>query len=186
EAHSVLEAERAQRLEESRLRLARAEVIPDVTLRAGLGYDRGMDEAMVGAGVEIPIPLFNRNQGRIRESQRLIASAQQRNADSRNTVQATIAQLLQRINESDTLSGEYRTTLVPMAEKNLEEVLEQFAGGEASLTDALDTLRSYIAARNAYLGYLRMLNTAHAELRAIRSYDDELGADPSAPAHRAK
>ena len=57
------------------LKLEKSRAIPDLT--AGLGYRRlsGSDDNALVGGISIPLPLFNRNQGNIREAEYRLARA---------------------------------------------------------------------------------------------------------------
>ena len=63
---------------EAVLREAKAARIPDLDIYVAYGRNRFIDEGFVEAGIALPLPVFNRNQGRVAESQSEIAQAQDR------------------------------------------------------------------------------------------------------------
>jgi len=61
-------------MSEARLRLARAERVPDLTVEARASREE--DDDLVGLGLAVPLPLFERNQGRIAEAEAAILAAE--------------------------------------------------------------------------------------------------------------
>jgi cobalt-zinc-cadmium efflux system outer membrane protein len=65
-SHPELEAaEAGVRRAEAALHRARVETIPNVMIEAGTQFDFASDTQIVNAGVSLPIPIWNRNQGNI-------------------------------------------------------------------------------------------------------------------------
>lgn len=155
---------------ERRQNLARAQRIPDVTLRAGAAYDRDHNQTTLKAGITIPIPAFDRNQGMLRELHDLLEKARLEREAIRNRLAAQLANLMQTLNEYDTLLADTRGHLVPAAKSIYETTAARQADGNASLLDLLDTQRSYFRLRKDALYYQYEINRLLAELRHFRGY----------------
>lgn len=152
------------------LRLARAEAIPDLTVGLEGGYDDGADESFGGVGARMPIPLFNRNQGRIQEAEANLARLGAGRDDTARRLRNDLANVLQRLNEYDTLAALYRDQIVPASEAAMTEARTRFAAGEISFLDLLDTLRVHHRSAAAYLDYLYEFNRAYADLAMFEEH----------------
>jgi cobalt-zinc-cadmium efflux system outer membrane protein len=153
---------------EATLNLARAEAKPDVTLRAGprlLGASHA-DLTLV-AGFSIPLPLWNRNQGKIAEAEANVAKA----ADERAVDEVrTYAEL----NEGyQTLAGAaeevqiLRETVLPGAKSAVDQITDGYAAGRFSQLDVLDALRTYNESQTQYVKALSDFQKAQAQIDAL-------------------
>lgn len=160
-ARSTVEAARA------RVDLAKVERIPDVTL--DLFYRRlqqsGTDAFDVG--LTIPLPVFDRNQGRIRA-----AEAERREAEGQ--ARTTRGEAVRRVREAHVKLSEAvkhsrlaKEGILPKAETVLRMAEARHSAGELSLADTLVVRRDHAAARLAYLDGLREVMEAWGELRVF-------------------
>ena len=144
---------------------AGAERIPDIAV--DLIYRRigATDQNAFDVGVAIPLPIFDRNQGRIRE-----AEAQRREAEAR--ARSTRGEAVRHVRESHTKLAEAlahvklaREEILPRSELILRSAEARHAAGDLSLADLIPARREAAAARLAYLDGLRELMEAWGELR---------------------
>jgi cobalt-zinc-cadmium efflux system outer membrane protein len=144
------------RLREAELKLARAQARPDVTFGVGVrSLQEGHDQALV-AGFSMPLPVFNRNQGSIREAEvRLARSDAQRNAAFLRA-QAAVFRLYQQLQASRARMETLRAEALPQAQQALDQT--QFG---------------YDRGRFSYLE----LATAQQELLNLRASVIEAAAD---------
>ncbi|HEX7901673.1 MAG TPA: TolC family protein [Planctomycetota bacterium] len=149
----------------SRVDLAKVERVPDVTL--DLLYRRigASDTDAFDVGVSIPLPLFDRNQGRLKE-----ARAESRQAEAR--ARATRGDAARRVREAHVRLGEavgharlVRDEILPRAETVRQAAEARHEQGDLSLADVLPIRRDYAAARLAHLDALREVMDAWGELR---------------------
>jgi outer membrane protein, heavy metal efflux system len=151
----------------ARVELARAERIPDVTLDL---FYRRLEHSKTNAfdvGVVIPLPLFDRNQGRIHA-----AEAERREAEAR--ARSTRGDAVRRVREAHVKLSEAvnhtklaKEAILPKAETVLKVAEARYAAGDLSLADVLPIRRDYAAARLAYLDGLREVMEAWSELRGF-------------------
>ncbi len=166
-SHPLLEAaSRRKEAAELEVDLARSERIPDPSFEVLAGRD-GEDASIVEAGVSIPLPLFNRNQGRIAAAEARIRRAEFEFDAARND-------LLLHLNASFltfTVAQErvvvYRDDILPKAERALSQTNEGYKQGKFSFLDVLDAQRTLAEARIAYAAGLSDLNLAVAELEKL-------------------
>jgi outer membrane protein, heavy metal efflux system len=158
-ARSGVEAARA------RVDLAKVERVPDVTL--DLFYRRigASDTNAFDVGVTIPLPIFDRQQGRLQAAQ-----AEEREAEAR--ARATRGDAVRRIREAHVNLREalgharlVKEDILPRAETVLKAAEARHAAGDLSLADVLPIRRDYASVRLAYLEALREVMESWGELR---------------------
>ncbi len=166
--HPTLRGTAAAR-ERAELELKRAKLdpLPDVTFGVSGGRNFAERETMMEFRVSLPLPLFDRAQGRKRETRALAAAA-------RHDVTATEQQLLSELKQAATrlrAAGEqveaYRLRILPRADEALKLVQAGYAAGKFGFLDLVDTQRTAAEARLAYWDKLLELNLALADLEAL-------------------
>ena len=146
---AVQQAEIARRA--AVLRAERAGAIPDVTVGAGMRRYGSSDETAYLASIEIPIPVFDRNQGNIAA------------AAARETVSLLEADALRRelMREFALNYGRWRragehyeslrTQILPASREAYEASREAYREGELDLLNLLDVQREYFDSRIALI-----------------------------------
>lgn len=142
----------AARLREAELRLAQAEIRPDLRVEAGLRrFEETNDQAFV-AGFSLPLPVWNRNQGAIREAE--IRRGQVRVAERAAWVraQAILSALYAAVRSAGEAVRTLREQALPQAEAALELTQSGYERGRfsylelaAAQQDLLDVQRDAIA-----------------------------------------
>lgn len=173
----VLVAEGTAKVESLRGRLLRAERVPDVTVMAGAGWREETDEAVPFAGLRIPLPLWNRNQGSIQEAHTRTVGLDARSEQVRLEVANAIRFNAQQLNEFHTFASEYHDSILPAAQGALKDARRRLAEGSARPLDVLDSQRVLTEARSTCFQYLLRFNTLLAERRGIEGYKQEADLD---------
>ena len=172
--HPALRAANANREKaELELRRAKLEPMPDVRFGLAAGRNTAEHESVLELRVSVPLPIFDRAQGRKREAQALREIA-------RCDLSATELRLTRELNLIDErlrTAGEqveaYRLRILPKAEAATRLVRTGFESGKFGLLDMLDTQRTTAEVRLAYYDKLLELNTAQAELEALVAVDEK-------------
>lgn len=177
--------------------LARAETWEDWTLGVGYESDRQVfrDEPTVdpigvkrddflGASVTVPLPLWNRNQGRELAARADERRAQARIASLERAAEAEIETARRRIEELSIVAREYEQSLLPRSQRNVEILEGGYRQGLVAITtlvQAQQQLADTVLRRAETLGELRQaevdLETAAAAsplLRTIPSPEENL------------
>jgi len=163
-----------QALWEARLQLERAQQIPDPVLAAGIRHLQGDGTTAFVAGVSVPLPVFDRNQGNVQAARyRVLQVRKQREAASLLlTVQ--LAERYHRLRavaaELDTL----RQRSLPSAEQAFTIIREGFLSGRFGFLDVLDAQRTLFEVRSRYLDALAEFHQSVAALERLigRRIDD--------------
>jgi cobalt-zinc-cadmium efflux system outer membrane protein len=147
----------------ARIELARREVVPDLAVEAFYEREEGTDR-LLGGGVGIRIPLFNRNRGAIAEARaaerRAIADTEAAALRIRREVVEARARYEGALEVSATLEEHVLGTL----EENLLLVQLSFEAGKAGWTDVLVFRREFIDNQRAYIESLADARLAGIEL----------------------
>jgi len=131
--------------------LAKAEAVPDVTPFGGVRLLEGADETAFVAGVAIPVPIFDRNQGAILESRIRGTQAEQLRHAARVRVQTDLAVAHQALDAAYNDVLIVQTQIEPSARSAVEAAQEAFRQGKIGALDLLDAQRTLFAARQQYV-----------------------------------
>jgi cobalt-zinc-cadmium efflux system outer membrane protein len=155
------------KLERARATLdrARAERVPDMIVRGGLGYSteklelgnapfpkRTGPEATIEIGFRVPI--FNRNQGNISSAQAEIASSESEVKRVELSLRARLASAFMNYQNAARMVERYQTAILPRAQKSFELYTASFAQMAAAYPQVLIAKRSYYQARAEYVDAL--------------------------------
>jgi cobalt-zinc-cadmium efflux system outer membrane protein len=164
---SILASKKDIAASKKRVDQAIAKKIPDVEIRLSYGHNSATDEDTLEAGVSLPLPLFNRNQGRILEARHMAAK-------SKNKAELLLNNLLSKL---ATEHASYMTArdemkilsdkIVPSAEKAFSQAKKRYQAGKTSLLDLMDAQRTLSKGRLSLLESSRDMNMAWANLYKI-------------------
>jgi cobalt-zinc-cadmium efflux system outer membrane protein len=160
---------------EATLNLARAEAKPDVTLRAGprlLGASHA-DLTLV-AGFSIPLPLWNRNQGKIAEAEANVAKAADERAAAEARAYAELNEGYQTLARAAEEVQILRETVLPGAKSAVDQITDGYAAGRFSQLDVLDALRTYNESQTQYVKALSDFQKAQAQIDTLTAGPVEL------------
>ncbi|SDI80688.1 outer membrane protein, cobalt-zinc-cadmium efflux system [Pseudomonas delhiensis] len=155
---------------EAAVQLARAERVPNLDVSLGSQYDHEARERVNLVGLSLPLPLFDRNQGRLLAEARRADQAR----DLRNATELRLRRETQQaLDLWGTARYEARTlrdTLLPAARQALDSATRGFEMGKFGFLEVLDAQRTLLAARDQYLQALARL--AEARGRTERIFGD--------------
>ncbi|HEY1192295.1 MAG TPA: TolC family protein, partial [Gemmata sp.] len=119
----------------------RREPIPNVTVRGGPGYDFTENRTVVNAQVSLPVPLWNRNQGTVRQAQAdlLRQQAEVRRIELR--LGRDLALHFQQYLTARQHVEAYRATILPEAEKAYQARLGAYRERRETWGNVLDAQR---------------------------------------------
>jgi cobalt-zinc-cadmium efflux system outer membrane protein len=168
---------------EALLRRQRAERVPNLNLSLGPSYDFDTRDVIGELDVELPLLLFNRNQGNIRaaaaEIQRTEAEVRRVELGLRNQ----FAPAFQQYATAQRVVEDYRATLLPAAARAYELSLDAYRRGAESFDQVLQLQRTLFQAQDEFVDALQQLQEAAAR---IRGFFLEAGLDMVAPVDPAE
>lgn len=142
------------------IQLARAEAVPDVTLFAGPKLLEGTDEFGFTAGLSIPIPIFDRNQGAILEARLRQAQAGTLRRAAEVRVRTDLAASHQALDAAYVEILAIRDDIEPSARAAFEAAEEAFRQGKIGALELLDSQRTLFGVRRQYLDALAAYHQA--------------------------
>lgn len=166
-SHPLLESARlARESAELRLEQARTERIPDPELQVAVGQD-GDGDSLAQAGVQVPLPLFNRNQGRIAAAEVKIRQAELELRAAENDLVRRLAESYREFVAAQERARAYGEEILPKAQQALELTHEGYRQGKFGYLDVLDAQRTLAEAKTAYTAALADLNLTVADLEKL-------------------
>jgi cobalt-zinc-cadmium efflux system outer membrane protein len=164
-AVAVAEIERAQRT------LAREQVVPrpNVTVNGLVNYrDNGIGgRSDGGVAVSVPLPVWNRNQGGIREAYHQLQAAQHALARLEQQLTVRLAPVMERYRNSLVQYQRYQEQILPAASEALELSRRAYAAGEQGYVNYLTAQRTYVQTNLNFLDTLRDLRQSEALLEGM-------------------
>ena len=141
--------------------------VPDVTLKGGIRRFRETSENTFVLGFSIPLPLFNRNQGAIREAEAQRAKVAVEMRTTEVLLHSLIGQRLAALAAVAQEASLLRQDALPGAQSAYDAVSEGYRLGKFRYLDVLDTGKSLIETRLRYLEALTALNLARVDLERL-------------------
>ena len=140
------------------LKLEEANSIPNLTLKLGANRYQEFEDYSFTFAISMPIPLFNSNKAKIRESRFKI---------DKNKLEITSVKL--KLNEKiDIFTNELKRLkeelinlknyTIPMAKESLEIAREGYKEGEFKYLDLLDAKKTFISIEEEYINKLSRFN----------------------------
>jgi cobalt-zinc-cadmium efflux system outer membrane protein len=121
----------------------KALAVPDLTL--SLGYDEAgaFLYGYYGIGASIDLPVFNRNQGNIKNAKALISNTQATQRYTQATVEENVSNSLQKAFAQQRMFGTIDPKFAADFQRLNDEVLNQYMKRNISILDFLDFYDSY-------------------------------------------
>lgn len=157
-------AETSVRASNARVDLARAERIPDVKVEVLYHRLEGSKENTLDIGVSLPLPLFDRNQGKLREARAEAAAAEARSRLTENELQFRLRESHAQLTSALATTRALQTEILPRAEAILKAAEARYAAGDASLSELLPARRDWATLELSHLESLRDVMQAWAEV----------------------
>ncbi len=125
------------------LRLERSNALPDVEV--GLVYDRldGPVDNYFGLSLNLPLPLWNRNQGNIQMARHQIRQSEIIVSEKQQRIRHEIAESLQRYQRASHLLGRLDDTFEDDFSAIMEVLLRQYQQGDIRLIEFIDFYASF-------------------------------------------
>lgn len=176
--HPQLAAQQAA-VERARWAVERAyrAVIPDINVQGIIQDDRATQSSNGTLQVSVPVPIWNRNQGGIRQAWGELAAAEQAVDRTALALRRRLADVFQDYQVARQQTLRYREQILPNAEKSLRLINEGYKAGEFSYLQLLTAQRTYFQTQLAYLDALRRAWSGHWQLEGLL-ISGSLEADP--------
>jgi cobalt-zinc-cadmium efflux system outer membrane protein len=142
---AVVESRRAS------LELEKAQAAQDVTVGGGVRFLREGTDAAFVAGVSVPLPVRNKNQGNIRAARETLAGAEQSIRAVETELRAGVTAAWQELAAAHTTAHTLRRDALPATEEAHAVVRRAYEEGQLPLIDVLDAQRALVSLRREIL-----------------------------------
>jgi cobalt-zinc-cadmium efflux system outer membrane protein len=105
-------------------------------------------------GFSVPLPLFNRNQGSIKEAEHLMAKAGEERRATDVQLHATLTESYQNLSAALEAITALNENILPAATQTFASINEAYRQGKFGYLDVLDAQRTLFEARQQYLDAL--------------------------------
>jgi len=133
------------------------EAVPDINTRVSVQQVDGTDDTITGVQVGIPLPLWNRNQGGIRQAQAEVTAASQNIDRLALDLKRRLATTFRDYADAHAQAQIYSEEILPRSKKTFELVQQAYAIGEVGYLDLLAAQRTYSQTNLRYLDSLQSL-----------------------------
>ena len=167
---------------EAEQRLAQVESKGDVTVGATYGYDRGAGggaDHLLGAKISIPLPVRNKNQGRLRELRAERTRAQREAEALEFKVASEVAKARQRAEQSRKILEGYRAMVLPLGEASERALAEAYQQGQLPLFQVIQGQQQRLALESGVLAAGHAYAKALAELQTATGRNPQLVSPPA-------
>ena len=131
------------------------------------------------AGVAIPIPVFDRNQGGILESRYRMAQAEKERQAAEVQIKTALAGTYQTLSAAYFEATALKSEVLPGAQNAFDAASEGYRQGKFSYLDVLDAQRTFVEAKVQYTEALSTYHKAKTDIE--RLIGEELDIDTSTP-----
>ncbi|MBS4164400.1 Uncharacterized protein PRO82_001728 [Candidatus Protochlamydia amoebophila] len=153
-------------------RLEKANRLPDVTMQ--VGYKINYEEKNQGliAGVSIPIPIFNQNQGNISEAYFEMLKVDDQKRWLALTLQSKLSIIHEEFNRSYLEAQEIQSKTLPLAKQAFELAYKGYLEGKFEYLEVLDAQRTLFEITENYIQTLINYHTKRADMDYLNSQLD--------------
>ncbi|MEO9590780.1 TolC family protein [Rhodopirellula bahusiensis] len=149
------------------LRLACAQVTPNITGQIGVGVDASTDDTFASVGVSVPLPLWNRNQGNIRSARASIAEASAAIDRTRLSLEGRLASAAGRYQVAFERYRRLNDSVLPTSEETYQLSQRAFEAGETDYIQLLTIQRTLFNTRLSVLEAAAEARQAAAEIEGL-------------------
>jgi cobalt-zinc-cadmium efflux system outer membrane protein len=161
---------------EALISVEKSKAIPDVTATVGASkYLMPNDYALV-VGFSMPLPVFNRNQGGIREAEHRLSRAEEDHRSAEVRITTLLNTIYQKLSTAYAEVSALRQDILPGAQSAYDAAREGYRFGKFGFLDVLDAQRTLFGAKSQYLLALSDYHKSAVELERLigGSFDETL------------
>ncbi len=134
-------------LRQAEVKLALAQRIPDLNVSGGVRYLNASDETVLVAGLTLPLPVFDRNQGGIQAARLRMIQGGHLEESTRVQIRTALAEAHQALDAAFVEVRMTRDELLPSAELAFKAAEEAFRQGKIGALGLFDAQRTLFNAR---------------------------------------
>jgi cobalt-zinc-cadmium efflux system outer membrane protein len=141
--------------------------IPDMTLGIGPRHFNASNDWALVVGLEMPIPIFDRNQGARRASRSQLSRSREQQRAAELRLRSVLARSYQGLASAYAEAMALRDEAIPIAERAYAATRRGHRQGALRLTEVLDSQRSLFALQTRLVGALAAYHLSRAKIEAL-------------------
>jgi cobalt-zinc-cadmium efflux system outer membrane protein len=163
------------------IRREKAEPIPNINLQSNVGYNYETRSTVAYAQVSMPIPLWNKNRGTIREAVADLARAQAEVRRLELDLGRRLADAFNQYRTALVAATAYRDTIVPNAEKAHKVQLEMYEKRRIAWPEVVKLEQNLFVTKSEYTRNLMDLRRAEVAITGLLLTDGLMPAPGPVP-----
>ena len=149
------------------VKLEKAGRVPDLTLSGGIRRFKETDDNAFVMGLSVPLPLFDRNQGGVREALQRQAKAAEEQRAAELIVLNALAGAYQELSTAYAEAKALQQDVLPGAQTAFDGTSEGYRQGKFGYLDVLDAQRTFFEARGRYIEALASYHKMKAQVERL-------------------
>ena len=149
------------------IQLERSKRLPDLSIGGGMKHLNEIDDVAFIFGLSLPIPLYDRNQGAIREAEYNLAKAFEERRSTEIATYTALATVHSVLSAAATTVTVMKDEVLPSAQKAFVAVTEGYRIGKFDFLEMLDAQRTLFDVRGAYIDALAEYHKAVAKVEQL-------------------
>jgi cobalt-zinc-cadmium efflux system outer membrane protein len=166
-APAVLRATAELRRRQAGTDVERARRIPDITVSVGTKRDEQIGRTQAIFGLAIPLPVFDRNQGRLQEALERSEGARDDLAVARSKLQSELAQAYGQLEAARGQIRVLRSEILPDSESAYNAAQTGFEFGKFDFLNLIDAQRTLLEANSRHVRALAEVHRAASDIERI-------------------
>jgi outer membrane protein, heavy metal efflux system len=158
------------------VRKACADRCPNWDVESGYSHDNATGFDTGGITVSVPVPLFNRNQGAIRQANADLQAAQAEVDRVALDLRTRLAAMFERYMNAREFVNRYERDILPNAKESVDLASSRYQAGESNFTALLVAQRTYLQTQITYLDSLRELRETSVLIDGLLLSDSLAGS----------
>jgi cobalt-zinc-cadmium efflux system outer membrane protein len=145
----------------------KAHRVSDPKVKIGIREFRENNEQALVAGLSIPFPIFNWNQGNVSRAKAELDQAQNNQLNTKLSLEQNLIEEWQNWQISYATAEKLKNTILPTAEKAFKVARSGYQKGKFPYLEVLDTQRTLFESREKYHVALKQYHIARANIELI-------------------
>jgi outer membrane protein, heavy metal efflux system len=149
------------------IQLEKSGRIPDLSIGGGMKHLNEIGDVALIFGLSFPLPLFDRNQGTIREAEYNLARAFEERKSAEVAVRTALATAYGALSAAWATVTALKDEVLPGAQSAFDAVTEGYRIGKFDFLEMLDAQRTLFDVRGSYIDALAEYHRAVADVERL-------------------
>ena len=149
------------------IQLKRSRRVPDLSIDGGMKHLSESGDVAFILGLSLPLPLFDRNQGAIREAEYNLAKAFEERKSAEVTVRTALATAYSALSAVASTVSSLKNEVLPSAQGTFDAVTEGYRIGKFDFLEMLDAQRTLFDVKGSYIDALAKYHRAVADVERL-------------------